>query len=101
MPNVQAIRLASIRPILVQALYAVRLFDLEILSLTESAVDLVANSAVFADEGVRVADALHLTMAADFDADVLLSTDRHILRSIPASRITVIALCAAATLIWG
>ena len=54
-PNVQAIRLAATRPILIQALY-------------------------FASQGVRVADGLHLMMAAEYDADLLLSADRDILR---------------------
>jgi hypothetical protein len=79
-PNVQAIRLAATRPILIQALYAARLFDLKILSLTERAVERVAGLPAFASQGVRVADGLHLMTAADYDADLLLSADRDILR---------------------
>jgi hypothetical protein len=79
-PNVQSKRLAATRPILVQALYAARLFDLEILSLTEGVIGRVASSASSANQGVRIADRLHLVMAAEYDADLLLSGDRDILR---------------------
>ena len=63
-PSVQAKRVAATRPILVQALYAVRLFGLEILSLTEGVIDAVAGSATLPGRGMRIADGLHLAMAA-------------------------------------
>ncbi|NGM24050.1 PIN domain-containing protein [Roseomonas stagni] len=77
-PNAEALRLAVCRPILNQALTAAQLFNLRILELSENAVMAVPSLPLLAEKGVRAADSLHVTTAANHDVDVIVSADSDI-----------------------
>ena len=79
-PHVAAARLTAARPILGQALTAVRFFGLTVLPLVEDAVAALARADELVNYRIRAADGLHLMTAAAFDADLVLSADADLLR---------------------
>ena len=79
MPHARSARVVAARPIVAQALIAARLFGLEILEIGERTVDSLAGHTGLVANAVRAADGLHIVRAIDFDADLVLATDRGLL----------------------
>lgn len=63
------------RSIALQATMVAGQFDVSILDLTKSIIDSQIRELTFQVQGIRSADALHLTTAQDSSADVFITTD--------------------------
>jgi len=64
---------------MIQAMAVVNYFNIQLVSLDASIVRRHLQNLDLQTIGIRAADALHLTTAAEFDADIVVSGDRAIL----------------------
>jgi hypothetical protein len=73
--NTQALLIPAARSIAVQTLGVIEYFGVEMLDLTRPLVERQLQSLPFQTRGIRSADALHLSTAVAFAADIFVTTD--------------------------
>jgi predicted nucleic acid-binding protein len=73
-------RVAAARSIVPQTIVAVQFFNIEVLDLTAETVQAQLRTVELQTHGIRAADALHIATAAQWNADVILTTDAAVLR---------------------
>jgi len=78
--NASALRVLAARSIMPQAAMAMELFGVERLPLTSEIVYQQLNHRALHVGGVRAADALHVTTASVFGADMIVSADEDVLQ---------------------
>jgi predicted nucleic acid-binding protein len=72
--------IAPARALMTQTVTALEYFGIQLLSLTADTIDHQLQTLELQKRGVRAADALHVTTAVDFNADIVVSTDDGILQ---------------------
>lgn len=82
MANASTIRVIMARSIVPQTMTAVRFFSIDVLDLTATTVkaQLSISNVELSVRGIRAADALHVASAINFDAEVLISADKDVLK---------------------
>lgn len=80
LPNASKLRVLAARSIVPQTITAVRFFSINVLNLTAATVEAQLNNVDLYLRGVRAADALHITSAVDFDAEIFVSVDEDVLQ---------------------
>ena len=78
--NAAALRVLAARSIMPQAAMVILFFQLKVLDLTAAIVAEQLNHTAVHVAGVRAADALHVTSAVVFGADIIVSADDDILQ---------------------
>jgi predicted nucleic acid-binding protein len=68
------------RQFVIQTLFAIELFRIEIVDLTRRIVEAQCNNFELRRRGIRAADALHITTALAEGAEVLITTDANLIR---------------------
>ena len=78
-PHAGKMLILSARPVILQSILIADLFGIEIKDLTRDLLRTTATNAGFSTEGVKLGDALHMTMAMRDGAELIITSDDHIL----------------------
>jgi predicted nucleic acid-binding protein len=78
-PNAAKMLILSARPVISQVLVVMDLFRIEVKDLTRDLLRAAATDGVFLNDGVKLGDTLHMTIAIHHDADIIMSSDKDIL----------------------
>lgn len=70
---------SSSRNLIIQILAIMYQYDLQLLNLSEDIIRTQAQNLELQIRGVRAADSLHMATAITYNADLIISTDKHLL----------------------